>query len=127
MGTIVVKGYREASDTLRMADLRQALYDDGAILMEKVLVNLHGEEHRKRRNVEAKVLRRDYFRWYEEEVFPRTLAETFAPYRTAGKVDAVDFGFRAMLNLTADFAGVDRPRRSREETEQLLRILRTFG
>ena len=127
MGTIVVKGYKEASDTLRMADLRQALYDDGAILMEKVLVNLHGEEHRKRRNVEAKVLRRDYFRWYEEHVFPRTLAETFAPYLAAGKVDAVDFGFRAMLNLTADFAGVDRPRRSREETEQLLRILRTFG
>lgn len=127
MGTIVVKGYKEASDTLRMADLRQALYDDGAILMEKVLVNLHGEEHRKRRNVEAKVLRRDYFRWYEEEVFPRTLAETFAPYLAAGKVDAVDFGFRAMLNLTADFAGVDRPRRSREETEQLLRLLRTFG
>jgi len=95
--------------------------------MEKVLVNLHGDEHRKRRNVEAKVLRRDYFRWYENEIFPGTLQETFAPYRALGKVDVVDFGFRAMMNLTADFAGIDRVKRTPEETAQLLRILRTFG
>ncbi len=127
MTTHAIKTYREAGEALRHPDLRQALYDEGAILMEKVLVNLHGDEHRRRRNVEAKVLRRDYFRWYETKVFPRTLEETFAPYLAAGKVDAVDFGFRAMMNLTADFAGIDRPRRTPDETMQLLHILRTFG
>jgi len=127
MTAISIKTFKEAGDTLRMPTLRQALYDDGAILMEKVLVNLHGDEHRKRRNVEAKVLRRDYFRWYENEIFPGTLQETFAPYRALGKVDVVDFGFRAMMNLTADFAGIDRVKRTPEETAQLLRILRTFG
>jgi len=127
MNTHTIKRYREAGDALRMPELRQALYDEGAILMEKVLVNLHGDEHRKRRNVEAKVLRRDYFRWYETEIFPKTLQETFAPYLAAGKADVVEFGFRAMMNLTADFAGIDRPRRTPEETAQLLRILRTFG
>jgi cytochrome P450 len=127
MTAISIKTYKDAGDTLRMPNLRQALYDDGAILMEKVLVNLHGDEHRKRRNVEAKVLRRDYFRWYENEIFPGTLQETFAPYRALGKVDVVDFGFRAMMNLTADFAGIDRVKRTPEETAQLLRILRTFG
>src|SRR5262249_52730437 len=100
MPSHTIGGYRDASDTLRMPDLRQALYDEGAILMDKVLVNLHGDEHRKRRNVEARVLRRDYFRWYETSVFPETLKETFAPYIAAGKVDVVDFGFRAMMNLT---------------------------
>jgi cytochrome P450 len=127
MTAISIKTYKDAGDTLRMPNLRQALYDDGAILMEKVLVNLHGDEHRKRRNVEAKVLRRDYFRWYENEIFPGTLQETFAPYRALGKVDVVDFGFRAMMNLTADFAGIDRVKRTPEETAQLLRILKTFG
>ena len=127
MTAISIKTYKDAGDTLRMPNLRQALYDDGAILMEKVLVNLHGDEHRKRRNVEAKVLRRDYFRWYENEIFPGTLQETFAPYRALGQVDVVDFGFRAMMNLTADFAGIDRVKRTPEETAQLLRILRTFG
>jgi cytochrome P450 len=127
MNTHAIKSYREAGETLRMPELRQALYDEGAVLMEKVLVNLHGEEHRRRRNIEAKVLRRDYFRWYETQIFPNTLRETFAPYLVTGKVDAVEFGFRAMMNLTADFAGIDRPRRTPEETAQLLGILRTFG
>lgn len=127
MTPIIVSGYQMANETLRMADLRQALYDEGAILMEKVLVNLHGQEHRARRNIETKVFRRDFFQWYENEVFPQTLKETLAPYLAKGSTDLVDFGFRVMMNLTADFSGVDRPLRSPEETSQLLHILRTFG
>jgi cytochrome P450 len=127
MTSIVVSGYKQANETLRLPDLRQALYDEGAILMEKVLVNLHGEEHRSRRLIETKVFRRDFFQWYETEIFPATLEETLAPYLAAGKADLVDFGFRVMMNLTADFSGVDRPDRSPEETARLLRILRTFG
>jgi cytochrome P450 len=127
MTSIVVTGYKQANETLRLPDLRQALYDEGAILMEKVLVNLHGEEHRSRRLIETKVFRRDFFQWYETEIFPATLKETLAPYLAAGKVDLVDFGFRVMMNLTADFSGVDRPERTPEETARLLRILRTFG
>jgi cytochrome P450 len=127
MASITVTDYKQASETLRLTDLRQSLYDEGAILMEKVLVNLHGAEHRARRNVEAKVFRRDFFHWYEREIFPTTLNETLRPYLNAGKLDLVDFGFRVMMNLTADFAGVDRPKRTAEETAQLLRILRTFG
>ena len=127
MAAIVVSGYRSANDTLRLSDLRQALYDEGAILMENVLVNLHGDEHRTRRAIETKVFRRDFFQWYETQVFPNTLRETLKPYLAAGKTDLVDFGFRVMMNLTADFSGVDRPARTPEETARLLRILRTFG
>ena len=127
MAALVVDTYSQANEALRMADLRQALYDEGAILMEKVLVNLHGQEHRARRNIETRVFRRDFFHWYEREVFPVTLRETLAPYIAQGSADLVDFGFRAMMNLTADFSGVDRPLRSAEETAHLLKILRTFG
>ena len=127
MTSIVVSGYKQASDTLRLADLRQALYDEGAILMEKVLVNLHGDEHRNRRLIETKVFRRDFFQWYETQIFPATLRETLAPYLASGKTDLVDFGFRVMMNLTADFSGVDRPARTPQETARLLHILRTFG
>ncbi len=127
MATVVISDFKHAQDTLRMTDLRQALYDEGAILMDKVLVNLHGEEHRSRRSIETKVFRRDFFEWYEKQVFPTTLRETLEPYLREGKADLVDFGFRVMMNLTADFSGVDRPQRSPQETAQLLRILRTFG
>ncbi len=36
-------------------------------------------------------------------------------------MDLVDFGFRVLLNLTADFSGVDRPEKSPEETETLIK------
>ena len=60
-----ISDYKTADETLRVNVLRQALYDAGAILMEKVLVNLHGNEHKTRRTVEARILRPNYFRWYE--------------------------------------------------------------
>ena len=71
-----ISDFKTAGETLRVNELRQALYDAGAILMEKVLVNLHGKEHQMRRKVEAKILKPNFFRWYETEVFKKTLEET---------------------------------------------------
>lgn len=127
MTVTTITTYKEADEALRINDLRQSLYDEGAVLMSDVLVNLHGEDHRARRNLEQRVFRREVFRHYEAEIFPRTLAETIAPFAAVGKCDIVDFGFRVMLNLTADFSGIDRPRKSAEETDTLLRMIRTFG
>jgi cytochrome P450 len=127
MTAITVDTYHAANRALKQRDLRQALYDEGAVIMNDVLVNLHGAEHRTRRNVETQVFRRDFFRYYEHEVFPRTLEETIAPFLNGGTMDIVDFGYRVMVNLTADFTGIDRPTRSAEETEQLIDMLRLFS
>ncbi len=112
---------------LRQPELRQSLYDAAAILMSDVLVNLHGERHKARRTVESRVFRKDIFLRYEKEVLPRTLAETIAPFLAVGRGDLVDLGYRIMLNLTVDFAGIDRPERSASETGELLRLLREFS
>jgi cytochrome P450 len=117
----------EIAEVLRHPDLAQALYDEGAVIMDKVLLTLHGEEHRKRRMLEFRVFRRDFFRYYENEVFPRTLNETMAPALAAGKADLVDLGYRVTMNLTADFAGIDRPRRDAAETRALLDLVMTFS
>ena len=122
-----ISDFKTAGETLRVNELRQALYDAGAILMDKVLVNLHGKEHQMRRKVEAKILKPNFFRWYETEVFQKTLDETITPYLKEGKADLVDLAYRILLNLTADFSGIDRPKRSFEETERILIMLRTFG
>lgn len=119
--------YKQASDTLRMTDLRQPMKDDGFILMDKVLVNLQGTKHRNRPNVETKVFHRDFFYWYGKERFPTTLNETLYPYLDSGKLGWVDFGFRIKMNLTAVLFSVDRPRRTADETTQLVRVLRTLG
>jgi cytochrome P450 len=127
MGDFVVTSYDQAEKLLRRNDLRQALYDAGAILMKDVLVNLHGDAHRARRTAEARAFRRDFFKYYEREVFPVTLDQTLRPYLQRGKADVCDFGYNVMLNLTADSTGLDRPERTPEETTALLGILRTLG
>ncbi len=114
-------------EALRQPALRQSLYDAAAIMMSDVLVNLHGAPHKARRTVEARVFRKDVFLRYEKEVLPRTLAETIAPFLVEGRGDLVDIGYRIMMNLTVDFAGIDRPERSAEETGELLRLLREFS
>jgi cytochrome P450 len=127
MADHVVTAYDQGDALLKRPDMRQALYDAGAILMERVLVNLHGAEHRTRRTAESRVFRRDFFRYYETEVFPVTLEQTLAPYLAQGEADICDFGYAVMMNLTADFTGIDRPDRTAEETGALLSILRTLG
>ena len=57
---ITIKQYSSAGKILRQKDLRQALYDAGEVLMEKVLVNLHGNEHKSRRSVESKILQPNF-------------------------------------------------------------------
>ena len=127
MALFTIDTYKEAEDALRRSDLRQALYDEGAILMKKVLVNLHGDEHLVRKRVVTKILRPAFFHHYEKNVFRPTLTQTLAPYVAAGKADMVEFGYRVMVNLTADFAGIDRSARSTEETDTIVTLLRTFG
>ena len=120
-------GYEDVAGALRHADLAQALYDEGAVIMRGVLLTLHGPAHHARRALEFRVFRRDFFRHYGTEIFPRTLEETISPSVAAGRADLIDLGYRVTMNLTADFAGVDRPARSAAETERLLRLVMTFS
>ena len=119
--------YEDAIKIYREKNLMQALYDEGEIIMDQVLVCLHGDDHRKRRKVENKVFSRETFRLYETDIYPVTLDQTIQPFLKKGKMDLVDFGFRVLLNLTADFSGVDRPEKSPEETETLLKLLKIFA
>jgi cytochrome P450 len=127
MSTITITGYREANQALALPDLKQSLYDEGAVLMDRVLVTLHGEEHRVRRLIEMKIFKKDFFQYYEHEVLPRVVDAAIRDALAAGRTDVVEFGQRCMLGLTADFAGIDRPAGTAEETGTLMRLLRTFG
>ena len=123
----VVSDAGEIAAGLRHPDLKQALYDEGAVIMDRTLLTLHGDEHRKRRLLEFRVFRKDFFHWYERTVFPETLRVSMAPDIAAGRSELVDLGTRVTMNLTADFAGIDRPEKSAGETAQLLRLVTTFS
>jgi len=127
MTPITIAGFRDCDNALRQPSLKQSLYDRGAVVMRDTLLTLHGEQHQERRRLEVRVFRRNFFRYYEHEVFPATLAETLEPAVATGGCDLIQFGYRVTINLTADFAGIDRPEHTVEETETLLKMVKTFS
>ena len=125
--TVELTTFKACEKALSEPDLRQALYDAGAVLMEKALVNLHGDEHRARRVLEMQVFRRNFFRQYERETIPAAFNDNIKPIIATGKGDVVDIGQRVMLHLSIAFAGVDPQEHTDEEFEVMLRCLQDFG
>lgn len=124
--TVTVRGYEEARDAFRQRHLRQALYDEGEVVMADVLVNLHGDAHRARRRLENRLFRRDTHERFERTLFPPIVAETLAPHVATGRAELVGLSHQLMMNLAASAAGVDRPARTAEETAHLYRYLMLF-
>ena len=94
-----VSAYHDVEHALRITDLKQSLYDEGKILMDKVLVTLHGDEHRQRRSIESQLFRKNFFRVYENEVFPGLLSETLDQFLTESSLDLKELGYRLLLQI----------------------------
>jgi cytochrome P450 len=124
--TITITGYEQAREAYRQKDLRQALYDDGEVVMADVLVNLHGEAHLARRRLENRLFKREHLERYEREMFPPVIEATLRPHVEAGEADLVMLGHQMMMNLAAVSAGVDRPKGTPEETFRLYSYLMRF-
>jgi cytochrome P450 len=105
--TVRLSTYAEGREAIRHRDLRQALYDEGATLMDDVIVNLHGQAHTDRRRLENRLFRRDTFLLWERDVIPPTVESVLAPALAAGGGDLVTIARRAMMSLAAGIAGVD--------------------
>ena len=127
MKTVTFDSFQDAETALRQNDLKQALYDEGGILMDKVLVTLHGDEHRNRRTVESQLFRRNFFRHYENEVFPGLLQETLDQFLTDEQTDLKQLGYRIMVHLSLAFAGIDRIDGTVEEADAQHRLLIQLG
>jgi cytochrome P450 len=120
----VLSRFEDVEAAFRHPALRQALYDEGAVITEGVLLTLHGEAHLERRRLESRVLKADVFRAYERELVPLAIADALAQCVSDGRVDAVAFGRRASFHLTARITGVDV---APEQYSDLLRLVTKFG
>ncbi len=127
MAELTISRYATAQAVLREPSMHQALYDAGAQVMADALINLHGEAHQTRRRMEMTVFNRGFFRDYEHVTFPATLTPLLTPCVAEGGTDLVAFGYRVVMNLTADFAGIDRTEASAEETDSLLKLVKKFS
>ncbi|MEM6999251.1 MAG: cytochrome P450 [Pseudomonadota bacterium] len=127
MNPIELTDYRTVEAALKEADLKQSLYDEGSLLMNRVLVTLHGDEHRARRLTEMRVFRRDFFKHYEREVLPAICAEVMAQVDTDASINLVDLNYQFMVYLAIAFAGIDRQQHTQAELDTLVHLLRMFG
>jgi len=122
-----VSAYHDVEHALRITDLKQSLYDEGKILMDNVLVTLHGDEHRQRRSIESQLFRKNFFRVYENEVFTDLLSETLNQFLTESALDLKELGYRIMVHLSLSFAGIDRIDGTVEEADAQHRLLIQLG
>jgi len=122
-----VSRYHDVEHALRINDLKQSLYDEGKILMDKVLVTIHGDEHRQRRSIESQLFRKNFFRVYENQVFPELLSETLDQFLTSSSLDLKELGYRIMVHLSLSFAGIDRVESTVEEADAQHRLLIQLG
>lgn len=127
MSTIELTDFVTVEAALREKNLKQSLYDAGSLLMERVLVTLHGEEHKQRRMTEMRVFRRDFFRHYEHAVMPEVYKDVMQTVQSGAELNLVDLNYRFMVYLAIAFAGIDRQSNDLEELSRLVRLLRMFG
>jgi cytochrome P450 len=124
---VTLQSFEEVREAFRAKDLKQALYDEGSVVMADVLLTLHGGSHRLRRRLENRLFRRDTFRRYERELTAEIVTKTLEPFLAAREADLVSLGYRVIMNLTALIAGIDRPAGTAQETESLLEFTRLFS
>lgn len=103
---LIISGWHLAREAYRSRFLRQGLYD-GGVVMDNVLINLHGTDHRDRRRLENRLFRHDVLFEYERTSFPSVLSARLEPHLAEGKLDLLAFGHGVMLELAAVNAGID--------------------
>jgi cytochrome P450 len=126
VATVTIQTIADARDAFRSPHLKQGLYDAGAVVMADVLINLHGEAHKRRRRVENRLFRRETFLHYENDLFPGVIERTLAPYARRGHAELVHLGHELMLNLAALTAGVDQPEGTEDEWQRLFDYTMSF-
>ena len=123
--THTVGTWAGARDAYRSKALRQALFD-GSVVMDDVLINLHGAEHRDRRRIENPLFRRDVQLQYERDEFPAIVEAALAPHLASGRCELMSFAHKTMLSLSCINAGIDRTPEDDAETERLIALLAEF-
>lgn len=125
--TLELDDWRSVNEALRSRDLRQALYDEGAVVMGDVLLTLHGAEHRDRRRLENRLFRREVFEHWEHHLLADTIAATVDPLVRTGRADLLVIGYRLAMSLTAHIAGIDHDPADALATDRLYDLVRTFS
>ena len=79
MALVKLASFLEVQEALCNPKLRQSLYEESDMLMKDVLLTLHGEDHRRRRQSELKLFTRSVTSNYENITFSKFLNQMVSP------------------------------------------------
>jgi cytochrome P450 len=127
MSTLTLTNHHDLVLAYRHRDFRQAMYDEGSVVMADVLLTLHGADHKARRKLVNRIFGRAIFSYYEREVIPQLIERSLAPFLAVGHADLIELGYRTSMNFTAHFAGIDLPAGDVAATDELLELVRKFS
>lgn len=123
---ITISSFEQAKAAFRNKSLKQALYDEGEVVMADVLVNLHADAHRQRRRLENRLFQKPIHEAFEHEFFPPILTATLKPHIQTGRAELVSLSHQLMMNLAATASGIDRPLGTPDETQHLYEHMMRF-
>lgn len=119
-GPIVIDRYDHIQDASSHPDLSRSLdkrtFEEGNP-RAGILSLLHGDAHKERRRLENPLFRRQALVEYEQDLFPRILADTLSR-DAVGRVDLFDLGGMLAVVLAARRAGIDHDG-SRDQLREL--------
>ena len=124
---VTLRSFEEVRDAFRAKDLKQALYDEGGVVMSDVLLTCTAMPPCPAPAGEPAVPPGHLPPLRDGSSRPRSYQSTLDPFLAAREVDLVALGYRVIMNLTALIAGIDRPAGTPEETEALLEFTKLFS
>lgn len=96
-------------------------------ILDHVLMVLHGDEHRARRQVENRLFRRETLLLYERGLFPDIIRATLAKIGLDGRSELVELGSLLTIVLSARTVGIDFNSESLDERRRLVELRHIFS
>jgi len=96
-------------------------------ILEDVVFQLHGAQHRERRRVENPLFRRETVVHFLQQRFPEILERTLGAILDSGERDVIRIGQMLTVVLSAEISGVDVPAGDLEAIQRLVDLERVFA
>ena len=93
--------YKTIKSALLNRNLKQALYDEDKVIMDGVLLTLHGEEHRKRENLNIEFSKR-FLSTMSKNFFQKHLMKQLIHFKK-GRTRFINFGYRITISTNCRF------------------------
>lgn len=126
MKTVSIIDLDLAREVLANNAFVQALYEDEQNLMDDVLLNLHGDSYRERREVVDRFFQSAKVDNYVEDSLPAILTDAYAAFDFNATADLVELSRFISVSIAADLVGIELDRSNLDQVSRLAWLTKRF-